>query len=336
MRLLALLVVVFVAVLGSGETRGADAGSVRVVVLSDINGPYGSMTYPPAVGRVVRRIVEEWRPHLVLSAGDLVAGQKTDLPDARFPQMWRAFDEAVAAPLRRAGIPFGFALGNHDASAARDRQGGYRFQRERAAAAAYWRDPAHRPRLDYRDAGRFPFAYTFMLEGIFILALDATSHLVQDASWVQAALRSRDAADARLRIVVGHLPLYGVAVGRSRFGEVIEEGDRWRQRFEAAGVDLYVSGHHAAYYPAHRGRLRLLHSGGIGARPYVGYPQTPSRSTVTVMEVDLRTRGIALETFDAESGERIPLEALPPCLDGYNGPVFRIDIAQAGRCVPPR
>lgn len=321
----------------SGITGAApDPAPLRVVVFGDFNGPYGSTTYSPLVTQIVRRIADEWRPDIVVLPGDLVAGQSRALPDARFPAMWRAFDRAVAAPLRRAGIPLGVALGNHDASAARTASGGYLFARERRAAAEYWRDPAHRPSLDYHDAAHFPFYYSFLIRGVFVLVVDATSHVIQDAPWVQAALQSKDARAAGMRIVMGHLPLYGISEGRSRFGEVVQGGDEWRRRFEAGGVDLYVSGHHAAYYPAQRGRLRLLHAGGIGARRYVGHPEVPSRSTVTLMEIDVRTREIRLETVDAATGKPISLGQLPRCVNGYNGPVFRIDLPQSPDCAPPR
>lgn len=323
----------------SGGAAAASAGAaapraaaVRAVVFADFNGPYGSTTYPPPVAQVVARIAHDWRPDLVLAPGDLVAGQKADLPDDRFPEMWRAFDSAVAAPLRGAGIPFAFALGNHDASAARGTDGRYLFARERDHAAAYWRNPAHRPRLDYRDVSRYPFAYTFVVRGIFVVALDATSAVIQDSDWVLAALRTPEARRAQLRVVMGHLPLYGISVGRSRAGEVVEEGETWRRHFEALGVDLYISGHHAAYYPAHRGALRLLHAGGVGARPYVGHPDVPSRSTVTVLRIDLPARSLALETFDVDTWRAVPLSALPACLDGYNGAVFRLDLPQRAAC----
>ncbi len=304
-----------------------------MAVFGDFNGPYGSTTYHPTVGRVITRITTVWKPDLVLSAGDMIAGQSVNLPSARFPEMWRAFDATVGRPLRRAGIPFGFALGNHDASAARAAGGGYLFARERDVAAAYWRDPAHRPLLQYVDARNFPFLYSFVLGGVFFVAVDASTHVIQDAPWVLAALWSEAAAAAPMRIVVGHLPLYGISEERSRAGETIEQGEAWRRRFEAAGVDLYVSGHHAAYYPAHRGRLRLLHAGGgVGARPYVGHPQVPARSTVTLMHLNLGTRGIVLETYDVATEARIEMSELPSCINGYNGPVFRLDLPQDGGC----
>lgn len=331
--LVGLALVIALASPPTGEGTSPAAETIRVAVFSDFNGPYGSTSYHPTVSRVITRITTVWKPDLVLSAGDMIAGQHLDLPSTRFAEMWEAFDAFVGRPLRRAGIPFGFALGNHDASAARTATGAYLFARERDYAAAYWRDPAHRPLLEFVDAQSFPFSYSFVHSGIFFVAVDATTHVIQDAPWVLAALGSTSASAARMRIVLGHLPLFGISEGRSKSGETVEQGEAWRQRFEASGVDLYLSGHHAAYYPAHRGRLRLLHSGaGVGARKYVGYPQVPARSTVTLMQFDLRTRGIVLETYDVATEERIELSELPPCISGYNGPVFRLDVPQGSSC----
>ena len=59
-------------------------GELRVVLLSDFNGSYGATDYSPAVARVHQAPPSEvWQPDLFLSAGDVVAGQKTSLPDAR-------------------------------------------------------------------------------------------------------------------------------------------------------------------------------------------------------------------------------------------------------------
>lgn len=107
---------------------------MRVVVLSDLNSSYGSMSYEPEVGQAVERTVEEWRPDLVLIAGDMVAGQRPALDDERVQAMWVAFDSVVAAPLRRAGIPLAVTMGNHDAS------GHPGHERDRRIAAEYWRE----------------------------------------------------------------------------------------------------------------------------------------------------------------------------------------------------
>jgi hypothetical protein len=55
--------------------------------------------------------------------------------------MWQAFDDHVAAPLREQSLPFGFTIGNHDASGARDSNNNFLFQQERDLATAYWTTP---------------------------------------------------------------------------------------------------------------------------------------------------------------------------------------------------
>lgn len=125
-----------------------NAAALRFVLLSDFNGPYGSTTYPPALKRAVQRITDEWKPDMVLSAGDLIAGQKAALSAAQVQAMWRAFNAEVRQPLENAGIPFAFTLGNHDAS----------LKTDRVQAALYWK--AHSPELHYLDREAFPFRYS--------------------------------------------------------------------------------------------------------------------------------------------------------------------------------
>ncbi|MCD0159445.1 metallophosphoesterase, partial [Deinococcus sp. 6GRE01] len=131
--------------LSAAPVSPALSSPVRVAILSDFNGTYGSTSYPPALGRSVARIVNDWRPDAVLSAGDLIAGQKASLTDAQVRAMWAAFDRDVRVRLNRAGIPFAFTPGNHDASLPRDRR----------EARTYWQ--AHPPALTFVDRADFPF-----------------------------------------------------------------------------------------------------------------------------------------------------------------------------------
>ena len=299
----------------SATTTRATSSKLRVVVLSDFNGPYGATTYPAPLERVVERIVREWKPQLVLSAGDVIAGQSAKLADSRFPKMWAGFDAAVRGPLAAVGIPFAQAVGNHDGSSS----GG--FERERSAARAYW--AAHKPKLEWLDSGDFPFHYSFMAGGVFIAVVDASSAELQNRAWLAAALQTKAAQSAAQRIVIGHLPLYGISVGRSTPGNVLRDAERIRALLEGARVTMYISGHHAAYYPGRRGALRVFASGGIGSRDYIGYPGT-ARSTVSVLEFS--ADGISDTTFDAVSGAQILRSSLPLRLDGLNGSVTRDDL----------
>lgn len=298
--------------------RPTPATPLRLVLLSDFNGSYGSTRYPPALGRVLGRVLNEWKPALVLSAGDLIAGQKASLSDANVRAMWAAFERDVRGPLAGAGIPFAFTLGNHDASLARDRR----------EAAAYW--AAHPPALNYAERAAFPFRYSFTHGPLFVAVLDASGPGVDAAQrgWLAAQLATPAARAAAVRLVLGHLPLAGLSHEKNRPGEVIRPADALALRgvMERGGVTAYVSGHHAAYYPGRLGGLNVLGSGGIGGRDYVGAPGT-ARSVVTVLDVAALEKGgeVRLTAYDADTGAAMPVSSLPARVDGLGGPVVRVE-----------
>jgi predicted MPP superfamily phosphohydrolase len=308
-------------------------GDVRIVVISDLNSSYGSTEYEPPVHRAVALIRETWRPDLVLAAGDLVAGQRPALSDDVVRAMWAAFDAAVGRPLREAGIPFGFTLGNHDGSAYPA------HARDRTFAVAHWRDPAHATSLPFVDSAHFPVHYSFERDGVFVLVWDASyAGAVEDTAmlrWAEAQLSAPRARQARFRLVLGHLPLHAVAEGRDRPGEVLQQPDSLRALLERHQVDLYVSGHHHAHYPGRRGGLALLHAGalGQGARPLLG-DTTAAPQSVTVLDFHAHADSIAWTTYtispDGQRVERLDESALPPRLRGHNGHVVRRDLSDAG------
>jgi hypothetical protein len=305
-------------------------GDLRVVVVSDLNGAYGATAYAPEVHRAVELIRGRWRPDLVLAAGDLVAGQKPALTDAEVRAMWAAFDSAVARPLREAGIPFGFTLGNHDGSAYPA------HRRDRALAVAHWRAPERRTGVAFADSAHFPVYYSFTAGGLFVLVWDAsfagTAGELPMLEWARAQLASPAARSARHRLVLGHLPLHAVAEGRDRPGEVLDEPDSLRALLERHGVGTYVSGHHHAYYPGRRGALELLHSGALGGgpRPLLG-DSVPSPRTVTLLDFHFAADSVAYTTWaldpHAPGGlRRVRTESLPPLLRGTRGHVVRRDL----------
>ncbi|MDR6220665.1 metallophosphoesterase [Deinococcus soli (ex Cha et al. 2016)] len=293
------------------------AQPVRLAILGDFNGPYGSTTYPAPLARSVARIVNEWQPDAVLSPGDLIGAQKASLGDAQVRAMWAAFDRDVREPLTRAGIPFAFTLGNHDASP--------RSPRDRREAATYW--AAHVPPLAFVDRAAFPFRFSFTLGSgaVFVASLDASGPDVSagQRAWLAAQLASPAARAASARLVLGHLPLAGVSAGKNRPGEVLRDAPALRQIMEAGRVLAYVHGHHAAFYPARLGRLNVLSAGGIGGRDYVGHPGT-ARSTVTLLTVWPAQGRATFETVDAATGQPVDPATLPARLDGLNGPLVRV------------
>ncbi len=63
------------AALGPQRVAAAAAAATRVVVLSDFNGRYGNTDYLESVDAAVQRTIA-LRPELVISTGDMVAGQR--------------------------------------------------------------------------------------------------------------------------------------------------------------------------------------------------------------------------------------------------------------------
>lgn len=307
-------------------------GDLRFVVFGDFNGSYGSLDYPAAVSATMQAITKVWRPDLLLSPGDVIAGQNRSLPDARFGEMWEVFDREVAAPLRGAGIPYAVALGNHDGSSLRGPDGELLFARERKAAQEYWSQPMYDFNLDFIARERHPFDHAFRFAGAFVVVLDASSAEVtpEQRAWLERVLELPAARSARLRIVMGHLPLVPVGRGRAGAGEFLTEASELRRIMESGSTDLYISGHHAAYYPGRLGELELLFAGGVGARHLLAGNAQP-RSTVTVVDVWMEPLAVRYSTFDVATMELVPSISLPNTIGAGN---LEVELSQRGRSSP--
>ncbi|MBP0005245.1 MAG: metallophosphoesterase [Cyanobacteria bacterium SBC] len=302
-------------------------GDVRIAVISDLNGIYGSTTYEPQVDRAVE-LIPDWEPDLVLCSGDMVAGQDPFLTESEIRAMWEAFDRHIAIPIRSANLPYGFTIGNHDASGV-IANGAYLYKSERDLAGEYWSDPKHNPGLNFIDRTGFPFYYSFLQNDIFYLVWDASCSRIppEQIAWAEKSLASDVAKQAKLRIAVGHLPLYAVAVGRDELGEVLADADDLRSMLERHGVHTYISGHHHAYFPGRRGELELLHTGALGSGPRVLLDSTllPTH-TISIVDVDLSEGTTQYTTYNAKTLEVIDLETLPRIIVGPNGWVLRRDV----------
>jgi len=302
---------------------------LRIVVISDLNSAYGSTSYEPEVHQALK-LIPTLKPDLVLCSGDMVAGQNPKLSNAQIQAMWAAFDRQIAQPLRQQNIPFGFTLGNHDASSALDQNQRYRFQNERNLAANYWQNPAHNPGVEFVDKTDFPFYYTFSQNKSFFLVWDGSSHHIpaDKLAWVEKSLASPAARQAKVRMVIGHLPLYAVAEGRNKPGEVMKNAEQLRALLERYQVHTYVSGHQHAYYPGKRGNLELLHTGllGAGPRALIG-SQRRSPKTLTILDLDFDQPDlVGYTTYDMATLTVIETRTLPRFLLGHNGRVLRRDL----------
>nr|WP_290228229.1 metallophosphoesterase [Trichocoleus desertorum] len=305
-------------------------GDVRIAVISDLNSQYGSTTYEAEVDKAIA-LIPAWQPDLVLCGGDMVAGQSQSLSDAEVKAMWAAFDRHIGAPLRKAKLPYGFTVGNHDASAALSANGTFSFQRDRNLAAAHWNNPKHNPGLQFVDRTKFPFYYTFQQNGIFYLVWDASSATIRadQLAWVEKSLASPAAQNAKLRIAIGHLPLYAVAVRRDRLGEILDQPDKLRSLLEKYRVHTYISGHHHAYFPGHRGKLELLHTGAIGAGPrrLLNSDRAPQKM-LTIVDVKLGSASTTYTTYDMTTLQLVKQQDLPRLIVGPNGWVLRRDVQE--------
>lgn len=261
-----------------GLTTGpADATTLRVAIISDLNGSYGSTEYSPRVSAAIARIIK-MRPDLVLSTGDMVAGQRFNpkLAQTNIAAMWDSFHATVTKPLTEAGLVLAVTPGNHDASAYPG------FAIERTQYAEEWAVP---PAVEMVDAGTYPFAYAFAVGGVLFLSIDATTIgelSGEQMAWLEAVL-ARDGQKYRARVAFSHLPLWPFAIRRER--EII--GDQTLASvFRKYDVDLHLSGHHHAYYPGRKDGTIFVSQAclGGGARRLIG-TDLRSRHSFTMVEI---------------------------------------------------
>jgi hypothetical protein len=309
------------AAAGAGAIGALPRGDQRIALISDLNSSYGSTSYVPQVQRGVQ-LLQQLRVDLVLCAGDMVAGQKRGLSGAQLDGMWASFERQVLQPLRNAGEPFAPAMGNHDASSSRG-AGGYLFALERERAAQFWRQRRDGLGLQFVDGSGFPFRYSIRQGEVFVVVIDASAAAVSEAdwTWVESQCASPPARQARLRLLMGHLPAYGLSQGRDRPGEVLQQPDRLRQVMQRHGLHLYVSGHQHAWYPARVGSTNLLGLGAMGSGPrqLVGDSQPPQQ-TLTLLDL-FRERNLLVETtIDLNRLRPLPVSSRPATLQPRTGP----------------
>jgi hypothetical protein len=291
---------------------------LRVAVISDMNGGYGSTSYEPAVGDAVRALVAR-DPDLVISTGDMVAGQRLHPPLGRqeLLAMWDAFHAAVSEPLAAAGIPFAVTPGNHDASAYTA------FAAERTLYDGQW--AARRPALHFVDVAHYPFDYAFSLGEVLFVSLDVTrvgALAAGQLRWLDRLL-AIEAPRHRHRVVFSHLPVHAFTHGR----ETEVSGDRGLERLLAAhGVELYLSGHHHAFYPGYHAGIRYVSQACLGAGPraLLGTSARAQRA-VTWLEFDgdeLRITALAGPGL----ARRVDLQSLPESIQSGTVRLLRDDL----------
>jgi hypothetical protein len=280
-----------------------------IAFISDLNGRYGSVSYDPRVADAVDAIVR-LKPYLVISTGDMVAGQKQPWLDSqRLQQMWHSFNYTVAEPLLKADIPLAVTVGNHDGSAFPD------FALEREHFDIQWQ--ARMPLFDLLPGSEWPRRYAARLGTLVLVAFDGTrpGKLPEhERSFVDQML-SRYGIAATATLVISHLPMWPLTKGREH--EIIDDPELLAL-LHRHGVDLYASGHHHAFF-AGLDEAGMVHLGvgalGGNARAFSGGgPRQPhSFSLLSIESGEIHISSRAAPGFEAEiAGTDLPASVRGP------------------------
>ncbi len=294
---------------------------LRIMLISDLNDSYGTVGYSKEVKDVISKI-QDFNPDLILCGGDMVAGQKSSLTADELRAMWQGFDKDVLTPIAQSGVPFGFTMGNHDASPT--------YLLDRQVSAEFWKENKHKANLTYVDDTHFPYYFSYIKNNVFFISWDASSSKIPDEvkTWMEVQLESSIAKKSRGRVVLGHLPLYAIVAAKNKPGEVIDDADKTLAFLKAHDVDMYISGHQHAYYPATKEKITLLHSGclGGGPRAILGHTAAPQKA-YSIIDVAKKKNSFkaTITGFETRYHRHITLESLPLSVDGFNGSVKRLD-----------
>jgi len=308
------LFLIFLLAAAADDQHSQPGRDFTAVVVSDLNESYGSTEYSSQVG-IVLDYIASLSPDLVLCAGDMVAGQKQNLGEPCLRSMWQAFDAKILQRLQILQIPFAFTFGNHDGSSSAN------FAHERKIAREFW--GKNRPDLCYVDETEYPDCYSFVCADVFFAVIDASAARIEPAhkDWLASQLGSQTAQKARLRVVVGHLPMYALAQGRNQAGDVVSDADALFEVLEKNGADYYISGHHHAFYQSRKGRVRMISAGALGGGPrkLLG-SEAPARKTVTTLHLPANGSEFKIITHSVTDGMNLlNTYELPDRLNGFNG-----------------
>ena len=232
--------------------------------------------------------------------------------------MRSAFHAQVSEPIKAAGIPLAVTPGNHDASAYSG------FVLERDIYAGQWAD--RRPTVRFVDDAAYPFHYAFALGDVLFVSVDATvvGRLPKaQMDWLDELLTT-EGPRYRYRVMFSHVPLWPFALGR--IAEII--GDpKLQALLEAADVDLYLSGHHHAFYPGSRGGVAFVSQACLSSGPR-RLVSTNHRADKAFTIATFGEKEIGLAAFKAPRyAETIPWITLPQRITTEVGALKRADTA---------
>jgi len=308
------LIVLFIA------CTPAQANSIRIAVISDLNESYGSTQYRSHVTKAIQRIIQ-LKPDLVLSTGDMVAGQQLHplLGRPELEAMWKSFHQSVSIPLANADIPLAVTPGNHDASAYAS------FTLERKIYNEQWQ--ARKPKLNYINDDHYPYYYAFSAGDTLFVSLDATrvGHLpVEQKVWLDKLLKA-NGQQYKQRVVFGHVPLWPFAVGREQ--DILGDHEL-ESLLQQGSVDIFLNGHHHAYYPGHKNGINYISQACLGAGPrsLLGV-QKKSKRSITIIEFNadgsFKLDALSAPDFNAV----VDIKKLPKRIHTKWAEIIRYDLA---------
>ncbi len=288
-----------------------------IALISDLNGRYGSTSYDSRVSEAIDAVIRI-RPDLVISTGDMVAGQKQPgLDQERLDRMWAGFNLAVTDPLDRAGIPFLVTPGNHDGS-------GYpEFALEQKRFEAQW--ASRIPEISLMPGSEWPRRYVARMGGVLMVAFDGTRPGALPETefvFVERMLRAYGTS-AEVTLAFSHLPMWPLAQQREH--EILDD-PALLELLHENGVDAYISGHHHVFY-AGIDSAGMVHLGvgalGGNARKVVG-ERTRQPFSFAVLDLSnglVDVRSLANPGFTGG----VPLDLQPESISGPLGVLHRLD-----------
>ncbi len=285
----------------------------RFAVISDLNRGYGSVSYLEHLTRSIDYIVRSesrMEPiHLVLSTGDMVAGQKVGLD---YKKMWNSFHKHVTIPLNQSQIPFAPSPGNHDASSSPQ----FALERSEYQDAFLNRIPtAHLYQFEMLEGSQYPLYYAFIFKNVLFVALDATN--VETLSevqfnWLAQVLLQNP--PVKYKVVFGHVPLYPFAYDRAHEymgAKDIQSVLKLEKLLETHRVDYFLSGHHHAYYDGHRrGHVEYVSVPLLGDGPRV-LLGTKEVSPYAFLVFEVSGKGISMKVLSGLNLQPLNNDKLP-------------------------
>ncbi|MEA1890885.1 MAG: metallophosphoesterase, partial [Pseudomonadota bacterium] len=167
----------------------------------------------------------------------------------------------------------------------------------------------------------------FEVGEILFVSLDATKvgYLPDEQkTWLKQLLTEHGQRYKR-HVVFGHVPLRTFAIGRER--DIL--GDHELETLlQQANVDIFLNGHHHAYYPGYKDGIRYISQACLGAGPrnLLGTDQRSKRS-ITVIEFEA-DGSYLIEAYQSPDFTRpVDIGTLPERIQTKWAVVIRNDLA---------